>query len=158
MGTVSVATVQLKKAAYARFYDGLPWDRCAERGDMSKRHLHRLRKTSRWQRVVAELLKRMEDEELPTATGTLLRQALRGDANAAKTLYQRYHAARQELTGKDGKPVQIEIAGEDVKSFIQTLGQVIHEHVSNPDERNAIIRALGGAEAEADGHGPGGGH
>lgn len=43
--------------------------------------------------------------------------------------------------------MQVDIPNGDVKRFIETLGQVIHEHVSDPDKRAAILSALEGAES-----------
>ena len=91
----------LREAARARFAEGLPWSMVAEQAAIPERTLRsiRERRDPEWLAAIEEVCAELEDEALPAAVGCLVRMATFNDVSAAKTIYERYKAAKHEITG-----------------------------------------------------------
>lgn len=111
---------KLKEAARARFYEGLPWSVCAGHAGLTESGLRKMRgrRDPDWLQAVEEIVAEMEDEGLATAYGCLVRMATLNDVAAARTLLERYRAAKIEI--EDGRTLQ-DMTDEELDAEIARL-------------------------------------
>lgn len=131
---------KLRAAARARYEEGLAWHVCAEEADIPERTLRRLRakRDPKWLEAVAEVAEQIEDEGLPAALGCLVRMATENDVSAARTLLERYRAAKFAVVAAPRSGDLKELSNEDLDAQIERLEKGIAQRQ----------KALGGEQEE----------
>ncbi len=110
MSTQKVNENDLVQAARLRYEARKPWKDCAEEIGITDRQLRNIRKTPGWADAVAEIVAEFEQDAIPIAISYLIHEieSKGKDAiQAAKALIDAYKAAKLEITGKGGGPVEL---------------------------------------------------